>query len=101
MKTAKFWIYWNESQILLKLKDGEEINLFKHFQHDEGYSKTFIKYYRKKARITCEEITFSRDCDGRYEDRRQTVALIGNCPNLQWRESDHVTRDYSAETAGY
>lgn len=101
MKTAKIWIYWNDTESLIKLREGECVTLSKAYKTDEGYHQDFVSYQLSLGKLTYRISNSGRDCDGRYQNTRRLVALIGACPRPQWREMSAENLDYSAIAANY
>ncbi|WP_024547006.1 hypothetical protein [Picosynechococcus sp. NKBG15041c] len=101
MKTAKFWFYWNDTKTLLKLKDGEQIFLSRFNWWDEGFQRRIIMFTRQQGRLILSERILTRDCDGYYDDLKTFHALIGHCPEPQWRKLDEIYNDYTAQNANY
>lgn len=108
-ETARFWIFWNGSDVRLALKDGQTVTFSKGGPTEEGWQREYRSYSREGEIITREILRDGVDCDGRMTtdetdettlaEIRRTPPFAGNMP--YWTAVGSSQRDYTAESMGY
>ena len=101
---------------ILTMQPGETIERTFGGPDDEGYSRTWLTIKCADGRITVEEYTDGRDCDGRVTSHARywcpfadlAAHRIEGCgedlegiPLPKWQHGKSEQRDYAAEAAGY
>lgn len=121
-ETYRFNVYFNDTEILLSLKDGQEIKLESYERHEEGHSCERHYYSRNGDFVDLVVSQYASDCDGPMESHRDLRVDV-NTPQLSWEytittgygrevikkctrrpdwfEIDSYQRDYYAESMGY
>lgn len=118
MKTARFWVYWNQTFARIVLSAGEDVSFHCSEDTDEGWSSKCDHYSFDGDTVTLSSVTRGRDCDGLLERfftadclvnelaasepnsyTKEEYPYIGKVP--AWKEIESHQRDHSAEAAGY
>ena len=74
METIKFWFYWNDTFSKFRLRDGQEITLYRYDRDCEGWSSEAITIKREGNKLTRHTGLDGRDCDGRLSQLWEDVA---------------------------
>lgn len=111
MAQARFWIWWNDGFVRLKLNPGQSVVAWRGGPTDEGYSRTVETYAYDGAIVSRTIEEDGRDCDGRHEyfwegfceftllKSRAAEGEIFGVP--AWEETCKGQRDHFAEAMGY
>lgn len=118
IKTARFWIWWNESHVRLSLRDGQSLTAYRANQTEEGWESVSATYTREGDTILREVTRDGRDCDGRMTVHDESAAALADLgagwltretlngedawiTYPKWSTVDSSQRDYAAESMGY
>lgn len=109
--TVKFWIFYREGYVRLKLREGEELCHHHGGPTDEGWSSYAERYWLEAGAVFREAVSDGRDCDGRL-----TQHSVARCPVERlaahsyedapaglpaWERVSAGQRDEYAEAMGY
>lgn len=104
---ARFWVWWNDGWVKLRLKPGEVIQLYESHDTDEGFSFQNEIYEHDDDYISCHVQSGGRDCDGPlehhsvYECTLQELQPAADSVSPPWRKVKAWQRDAYAEQMGY
>lgn len=101
MKTFKFNVCWNGSDVRMKISEGQRIVLDRCDDTDEGYESECQEYYYDGV-LVCHHYVSGRDCDGPYSrDRSYEATELNEYGYPIWKLTESENRDYYAEAMGY
>ena len=67
IKTARFWIWWNDGWVKITLRDGQSVRYGRFGYHDEGWESEEEQIKREGDWLHRVTHTDGTDCDGRLE----------------------------------
>lgn len=120
-RNARFWVWGPDGWVKLTLKPGQSLTHKSGGPHEEGWSYTDITWQHQGTYLATDQVTNSRDCDGRLDryweatatklepyydhhdpktnEYQQSGTLVGDRP--VWEEESASQRDHTAEAMGY
>jgi hypothetical protein len=113
MKTARFWIFYNDGFIRLSLKPGQTLSFGKRYGTDEGWHSESESFEHCGEYVALHWGSDGVDCDGRLSRggelhcplNQLAARYVEDGPRgydlPEWEKVEESQRDYSAEAAGY
>ncbi len=108
--TIKFWVFYNNSPVKLRLLKGESISFGKSERSEEGWNSEHYVYERTNDQLFRSTYLDGKDCDGRLSQEYHEQCKPGNEYAFKittghltplWEEFDSSQHDYYAEAMGY
>lgn len=109
-KQARFWIFYRNGCVRLKINAGQTLYFSYGGPTEEGYSRTSEAYDFDGRMVACDWQTDSRDCDGRIVRTGSSYCSLARLSKgyqedgisfPAWQNAETGQRDYSAEAMGY
>ena len=109
-RNARFWVWWQDGWVKIKLKPGRTLEFNRHERHDEGHSFECCRYTHDGLEIGMESTSGGRDCDGYSENRYDAVCPIDRLCAVtaqdgtkvpEWRDEKTSVYDQYAQLSNY